>query len=119
MRFGMMLEEDAAEGVTGYIKHHLTHFTLDSGRGAFWSVHIDSIFFTLFISFVFILVLSIAARRATSGVPGKFQAAVELKVDGIVGVSTGDAMIADLSAGGIDGWVDDCKPYIPNNLIPV
>lgn len=49
----------------------------------------------------------------------QFQAAVELKVDGIVGVRTGDAMIADMSAAGIDGWVDDCKPYIPNNLIPV
>ena len=47
----------------------------------------------------------------------QFQAAVELKVDGIVGVRTGDAMIADMSAAGIDGWVDDCKPYIPNNLI--
>ena len=49
----------------------------------------------------------------------QFQAAVELKVDGIVGVRTGDAMIANMSAAGIDGWVDDCKPYIPNNLIPV
>ena len=33
MRLGMMLEEDAAEGVTGYIKHHLTHLTVDVGQG--------------------------------------------------------------------------------------
>jgi len=73
--------------VTGYIKHHLTHLTVESGRGAFWSIHLDSIIFTLVISFIFILVLSLAARRATSGVPGKLQTAVELLlefVDGMV-----------------------------------
>jgi F-type H+-transporting ATPase subunit a len=86
MRFGIMAEEDVSGGVTGYIKHHLTHYTLDTGHGAFWSVHIDSIIFTLIISFVFILVLAIAARRATSGVPGKLQAAVEILVEGVDGM---------------------------------
>ncbi len=77
-----MLEEDAAEGVTGYIKHHLTHLTVDVGhRGGFWALHLDSVFFTLVLAFVLILLLSLAARRATSGVPGKFQAAVELLVE--------------------------------------
>lgn len=83
----MMGEEDVAGGVTGYIKHHLTHLTVDTGHGAFWAYHLDSIVFTLIIAFIFILVLSIAARRATSGVPGKLQAAVELLlefVDGMV-----------------------------------
>jgi F-type H+-transporting ATPase subunit a len=87
MRFGMRVEEDVSGGVTGYIKHHLTHLSVDTGHGAFWSVHLDSIFFTLLLSFVFIVVLSIAARRATSGVPGKLQTAVELLmefVDGMV-----------------------------------
>jgi F-type H+-transporting ATPase subunit a len=83
MRFGMMAEEDVTGGVTGYIKHHLTHLTVDTGRGAFWSIHVDSIFFTLFISVIFILILSIAARRATSGVPGKLQAAVEILVEAV------------------------------------
>ncbi len=83
----MRVEEDVSGGVTGYIKHHLTHWSLQTGHGAFWSVHVDSIFFALLLSFVFILVLSIAARRATSGVPGKLQTAVELLlefVDGMV-----------------------------------
>lgn len=87
MRFGFMAEEDTAGGVTGYIKHHLTHDTVNIGDGAFWSVHIDSVIFTLVISAIFILVLSLAARRATSGVPGKLQAAVEMLmefVDGMV-----------------------------------
>ena len=86
MRFGMMAEEDVSGGVTGYIKHHLTHLTVDTGHGAFWSIHVDSIFFTLVISFIFILVLSIAARRATSGVPGKLQAAVEMLVEFVDGM---------------------------------
>jgi F-type H+-transporting ATPase subunit a len=86
MRLGMNIEEDVGGGVTGYIKHHLTHFTVDTGRGAFWSIHLDSIFFTLVISFVFIFVLSMVARRATSGVPGKLQAAVEMLVEFVDGM---------------------------------
>jgi F-type H+-transporting ATPase subunit a len=86
MRFGIMAEEDVSGGVTGYIKHHLTHYTLDTGYGGFWTVHIDSIIFTLVISFIFILVLSAAARHATSGVPGKLQAAVEMLVEFVDGM---------------------------------
>jgi F-type H+-transporting ATPase subunit a len=81
MRFGMMVEEEVSGGVTGYIKHHLTHLTVDTGHGAFWAFHLDSIFFTLFISAIFISVLALAARRATSGVPGKLQSAIELLVE--------------------------------------
>jgi len=86
MRFGITAEEDASGGVTGYIKHHLTHYTVNSGHGNFWAIHIDSVLFTAVISFVFILLLSIAARRATSGVPGKFQTAVELLVEFVDGM---------------------------------
>ena len=86
MRFGMMTEEDVSGGVTGYIKHHLTHLTLHPGPGQFTAIHLDSVFFTLVLSFVLILLLSIAARRATSGVPGKFQAAVECLVDFVDGM---------------------------------
>src|SRR6202035_2768916 len=86
MRFGIMAEEDVSGGVTGYIKHHLTHYTLDTCHGAFWSVHIDSYIFTLIIPFVFILVLAIAARGATSGVPGKLQTAVEMLVEFVDGM---------------------------------
>jgi F-type H+-transporting ATPase subunit a len=83
---GMMVEEEVSGGVTGYIKHHLTHLTVDTGHGPFFSIHIDSIVFTLVISTIFIIVLSLAARRATSGVPGKLQAAVELLVEFVDGM---------------------------------
>jgi len=82
----MMVEEEVSGGVTGYIKHHLTHLTVDTGHGSFWAFHIDSIFFTLFISLFFIFLLSLVARRATSGVPGKLQTAVELLVEFVDGM---------------------------------
>jgi F-type H+-transporting ATPase subunit a len=80
MRFGMMVEE-ASGGMTGYIKHHLTHLTVNQGHGTFWSIHLDSVVFKLAITVLLITSLVIVARRATSGVPGKFQAAVELLVE--------------------------------------
>jgi F-type H+-transporting ATPase subunit a len=86
MRFGMMATEEASGGVTEYIKHHLTHLSVDTGHGAFFSVHLDSILFTLLISAFFIFLLSQASRRATSGVPGKFQTAVELLVEFVDGM---------------------------------
>jgi F-type H+-transporting ATPase subunit a len=86
MRFGITAEEDVSGGVTGYIKHHLTHYTVDTGYGPFWTIHVDSIFFTLLISSFFILILSLAARRATSGVPGKLQTSVELLVEFVDGM---------------------------------
>jgi F-type H+-transporting ATPase subunit a len=86
MRLGMMVEEEVSGGVTGYIKHHLTHLTVDTGHGAFWAFHLDSIFFTVVISAIFITVLAVAARRATSGVPGKLQSAIEMLVEFVDGM---------------------------------
>jgi len=82
----MMVEEETAGGMTGYIKHHLTHLTVNQGHGGFWSIHIDSVVFRLVIATLFIVTLAIVARRATSGVPGKLQAAVELLVEFVDGM---------------------------------
>jgi len=86
MGFGMTIEEEVSGGVTGYIKHHLTHLTVNQGHGGFWALHLDSIFFTLVLSAVLIVILSMAARRATGGVPGKFQAGVEALVEFVDGM---------------------------------
>jgi F-type H+-transporting ATPase subunit a len=86
MRIGMMVEEEGSSGVTGYIKHHLTHLTVNQGHGAFWSIHLDSLVFTLVPAFLLIFLLSLAARRATIGVPGKFQAGVEALVEFVDGM---------------------------------
>src|SRR5579871_6727462 len=86
MAFGMMAQEEVTSGVTEYIKHHLTHLTVNTDHGGFWAFHLDSVVFTVILSVVLIALLSIAARRATSGVPGKFQAAIELLVEAVDGL---------------------------------
>ena len=86
MHFGLMVEEDAAGGMTGYIKHHLTHLTVNQGHGVFWSIHLDSVIFKLAISLFFVVLFVTVARRATSGVPGKLQTAVELVVEFVDGM---------------------------------
>src|SRR5882757_2190192 len=83
----MAASEGGSGGLTEYIGHHLTHLTVNQGHGAFWAFHLDSIAFTMGLALLFVFLFGFAARRATSGVPGKLQAAVEIlveKVDGVV-----------------------------------
>ena len=63
---------------TGYISHHLTHLkgTLFGGL-----VHVDTLVTSLILGIATVWLLYSAARKATPGVPGKWQAAVELLVD--------------------------------------
>ncbi|AHG20242.1 ATP synthase F0F1 subunit A [Chania multitudinisentens RB-25] len=60
-----------------YIGHHLTHLQIGTG---FWSINIDSIFFSVVLGIVFLTIFRKVAKNATSGVPGKLQTAVELLV---------------------------------------
>ncbi len=78
---GMAAAEAESGGMTEYIKHHLTHLTVNQGHGTFWQVHLDSVVFKLFMGVLFLVTFLLVARRATSGVPGKFQAFVELIVE--------------------------------------
>jgi len=63
---------------TDYIVHHLTN--LSTGEG-FWALHWDTLFFSLLLGLVLVLVFGIVARRATTGVPGGLQNFVELMVE--------------------------------------
>jgi F-type H+-transporting ATPase subunit a len=76
----MAASEGGSGGLTEYIKHHLTHLTVNQGHG-FWSVHLDSVAFGLALSLFFVLLFIIVARRSTSGVPGKLQAFIEMVVE--------------------------------------
>jgi F-type H+-transporting ATPase subunit a len=82
----MAASEGGSGGLTEYIKHHLTHLTVNQGHGAFWAYHLDSVAFTLGLALLFVLLFVVVARRATSGVPGKLQAAVEILVEAVDGV---------------------------------
>ncbi len=81
----MAASEGGSGGLTEYIGHHLTHLTVNEGHGAFWAFHLDSVAFTAGLALIFVLIFVLVARRATSGVPGKLQAAVEILVEMVDG----------------------------------
>ena len=66
-----------------YIGHHLTHLQNKPMKGVvdFSVYNYDSIFWAALIGVVMTYFLWKAARSATSGVPGRFQAAVEILVE--------------------------------------
>ncbi|HEY3730493.1 MAG TPA: F0F1 ATP synthase subunit A [Steroidobacteraceae bacterium] len=66
-----------------YIQHHLTYLSNRSARGIvdFSSLHLDSVFFSVLLAVVFGGMFYLAARKATAGVPGKFQNFVEWLVE--------------------------------------
>ncbi len=66
-----------------YIIHHLTHLQNAKPKAVvdFSVFSYDSLFFSILLGVVGCWVLWLAARKASSGVPGRFQAAVELLVE--------------------------------------
>jgi len=66
-----------------YIIHHLTHLQNHKASNVvdFSVFNFDSMFFSIALGTLVCWVLWLAARKATSGVPGRFQAAVEIMVE--------------------------------------
>jgi F-type H+-transporting ATPase subunit a len=64
-----------------YITHHLTFFNQPVGDGGFWSFNLDSIIVAVILGFVGLGFFWWVARGATSGVPSKRQAFVEIFFD--------------------------------------
>jgi F-type H+-transporting ATPase subunit a len=68
-----------------YIGHHLTFATKHfGGEGGFWAINVDTIVVSILLGFVGLGFLWWIAKGATSGVPGKRQAFVELVFDFII-----------------------------------
>ncbi len=69
---------------TDYIKHHLTYLTYDvknmhfDSAGGFWTLNLDTIFFSVVMGCIALGLLYIGARRVSTGVPGKLQNFAEL-----------------------------------------
>ncbi|HQR56431.1 MAG TPA: F0F1 ATP synthase subunit A [Burkholderiaceae bacterium] len=80
-----MAASGQAPTATEYIVHHLTHLTSTGEKQKFivdFSVfNVDTIFFSVLVLCSVLLVLWLVARKVTSGVPGRFQAAVESLVE--------------------------------------
>ncbi len=76
-----------------YITHHLTNWTYSFADGkvaettkeasemGFWSIHLDSMLWSIGLGAIFCFIFWAVARKATSGKPGKLQACVELIVE--------------------------------------
>jgi F-type H+-transporting ATPase subunit a len=93
---------------SGYIKHHLTNLTYGKlpdgtwgiGHSAeeinqmgFWAIHLDTMFFSIGLGMLFIIIFRMAARQATSSVPGGLQNFVEWVIEFI------DSMVHDSFSG--------------------
>ena len=80
----------------GYIKHHLTNLTYgrfedgtwgfahgaeDIAEMGFWAIHVDTMFWSISLGLVFLVLFTFAARRATAGVPGGLQNMCEMLVE--------------------------------------
>ena len=72
-----------AQSPTEYMVHHLTHNS--SGKTSsildFSVIYYDTVVFSVLLLLVSLWLLYMAAKKATNGVPGKWQCAVEMVVD--------------------------------------
>lgn len=75
-----------------YIKHHLTNATMcstDNGiafnkacsDAGFWAWHVDTLAWSIGLGILFLIIFRSVASKATTGVPGKMQAFVELVIE--------------------------------------
>jgi len=84
-----MAAEGHAPTASEYIVHHLQHWQVNWGLEPvtqkaivdFNVINLDSVLYALVIGVIGCFVLWLAARKATAGVPGRFQAAVEILVE--------------------------------------
>jgi F-type H+-transporting ATPase subunit a len=79
---------------TSYISHHLSFLQQPVGTGDFWVLHVDTVAVSLLLGIVAFGFLWWVVRGATSGVPGRRQAFVELAIefvdDQVKGIFHGD-----------------------------
>jgi F-type H+-transporting ATPase subunit a len=112
-----------------YIVHHLTHLHNAAPKGLvdLSVLNFDSIFFSTLLGIVTCWVLWLAARRATSGVPGRFQAAVEIlfewvenEAKGIVHNAKSRKLVAPLALA-VFIWVVllNTMDLLPVDLLPL
>ena len=82
-----MSAEAHAPSASDYIVHHLTHWQNKKQVDIvdFSVFNIDSLFFSILLGVVGCFFLWKAARHATSGAPGRFQAAVEILIEMVDG----------------------------------
>lgn len=112
-----------------YIIHHLTHLQNKKPANVvdFSVFSFDSLFFSITLGVLSCWLLWLAARKATSGVPGRFQAAVEILVEmvdtqakGIVHNATSRKFVAPLALT-VFIWIFvlNAMDLLPVDLLPL
>ncbi len=66
---------------TGYIQHHLQNLTFQVQEGGFWMIHVDTLVTAVAMGLIMVFAFWLATRNATAGVPGKWQAFVEILLE--------------------------------------
>ena len=120
-----MAVESAGSGsgadVTGYILHHLTNLRMGSG---FWTLNLDTLFFSVALGFGFLFLFRSVAVRATTGVPGRWQNFVEILLEFVGGqvrdTFHGDSRLVAPLALTIFIWVFlmNFMDLVPVDLLP-
>src|SRR2546430_8434982 len=64
-----------------YIEHHLAFFTKPIGDGPFWTLNVDSLIVSILLGIIGVGFIWWVVRGATSGVPNRRQAFVELLIE--------------------------------------
>jgi F-type H+-transporting ATPase subunit a len=112
-----------------YIIHHLTHLQNHKASNVvdFSVFNFDSLFFSITLGVLTCWLLWLGARKATSGVPGRFQAGVEILVEmvdsqakGIVHNATSRKFIAPLALT-VFVWIFllNAMDLLPVDLLPL
>ena len=68
---------DAELTPTSYIQHHLQNLTAQVGEGSFFTLHVDTLVGSVVMGLMIVFLFWLATRKATAGVPGKWQAFVD------------------------------------------
>lgn len=122
-----MADSGGEQSVSAYIQHHLTNATVGEG---FWTFNIDTLAWSVVLGLVFLISFRSAAKKMTTGVPGKWQACVEIIVefvnDTVKGTYQGKSPLIAPLALTIFVWVllmnlmdlipVDFIPYIAQNI---
>ena len=125
----MAAEAHAAPTAGEYIVHHLTHLGNREATGLvdFSVIHWDSVFFSIAIGALGCWVMWLVARKVSSGVPGRLQAAVEFLVEmvdreskGIIHNEKSRRLVAPLALS-VFVWVFllNAMDLLPVDLLPL
>jgi F-type H+-transporting ATPase subunit a len=113
----------AAATPSEYIEHHLTFLTHSVSDGDFWTVNIDTMVMSLLLGVIGLGFFWLITRKATSGVPSKTQAFVELCIgfvnDQVKGIYHGESKFIAPIAMTVFVWVllMNAMDFLPVDLV--